>query len=123
KDNPDVTFADCILKVLARKYPGPPYHYAHAPIGLGVRIRNINDDMFVSSIARMARSKSGQQYFPFLDNIVNGKVTIDEIDKVESDSIGYYRLLVNTQIDYVKRLHNKDTAYAYKDLTRKLEKK
>ena len=123
KDNPDVPFADSIIKVVARKYPGQLYDYAQANNRLGVRIRNINDDMFVSSIARMARSKSGQQYFPFLDNIVNGKITIDEIDKVESDSVGYYRLLVNTQIDYVKRLHNKDTAYAYKDLTRKLEKK
>ena len=32
-------------------------------------IRNIKDDNFVSTIVKMARSKSGMQYFPFLDNI------------------------------------------------------
>lgn len=123
KDNPDLPYSDSLIRVVARKYPSQLYDYAQANNRLGVLIRSINDDVFVSSIARMARSKSGQQYFPFLDNIVNGKITIDEIDKVESDSIGYFRLLVRTQMDYVNRLHDKDTAYAFRELRRKLEKK
>jgi len=123
KDNPNVPFADSLIKVVARKFPTQLYDYAQANNRLGSLIRNINDDVFVSSIARMARSKSGQQYFPFLDNIVNGKMTIEEIDRVENDSIEYFRLLVRTQQDYVARMLNKDTAYAFKELTSKLEKK
>ena len=123
KDNPNVPFADSVIKVVARKYPSQLYDYAQASNRLGTLIRSINDDVFVSSIARMAKSKSGQQYFPFLDNIVNGKMTIADIDRIEKDSIEYFRLLVKTQQDYVARLLNKDTAFAFKELTSKLEKK
>ena len=99
------------------------YTYAQAGNKLGAIIRNINDDEFVKAVTRMSRSKSGQQYFPFLDNIVKGKITFEEIDAAESDSVQYYRLLVKTQLDYMDRLLNRDTAIAFKDLTAKLEKK
>ncbi|WP_276503170.1 hypothetical protein [Terrimonas pollutisoli] len=123
KDNPNVPFADSLIKVMGKKYPGQLYTYAQAGNKLGAIIRNINDDEFVKAVTRMSRSKSGQQYFPFLDNIVKGKMTFEEIDVAESDSVQYYRLLVKTQLDYMDRLLNKDTAIAFKDLTAKLEKK
>src|SRR5438046_863150 len=71
----------------------------------------------------MERNKSGQQYFPFLDNIVKGKMSFDEIDAVKDDSIRYYKLLVKTQMEYVERALNKDTAFEFSSLTDKLEKK
>ncbi|MBC7946680.1 MAG: hypothetical protein H7Y42_02290 [Chitinophagaceae bacterium] len=123
KDNPDISFADSLIRSVSRKYPKQLYDYAQANNKLGLVIRNIRDDVFISTVSRMARSKSGQQYFPFLDNIVNGKISIEQIDAIESDSVQYYKLLVKTQLDYVKRMLNKDTAFAYKDLTAKLEKK
>lgn len=123
KDNPDVPFADSLVKVISRKYPGQLYDYAQAANKLGNRIRNINDDDFVKTIVRMSRSKSGQQYFPFLDNVVKGKISLTEIDAAESDSVQYYKLLVKTQLDYMDRALNKDTAIAFRELTAKLEKK
>lgn len=123
KDNPDVPFADSLIKVVARRYPTQLYNYAQASNKLGVIIRNINDDEFIKAVVRMSRSKSGQQYFPFLDNIVRGKMTFEEIDAAEKDSIQYYRLLVRTQLEYKERAINKDTAIAFKELTAKLEKK
>lgn len=123
KENPDVPFADSLIRVVAKKFPKQLYDYAQAGNRLGAIIRNIKDDVFINTVARMARSKSGQQYFPFLDNIVKGKLTIEQIDAIESDSVQYFKLLVKTQMDYVERLLNKDTAFAYKDLTAKIEKK
>jgi hypothetical protein len=123
RDNPDVPFADSLIKSIAKKYPVQLYNYAQASNKLGTVIRNIKDDVFVSTIARMAKSKSGQQYFPFLDNIVNGKMTIGQIDSVQGDSISYYKLLVKTQVDYMGRLLNKDTAFAMKELERRIESK
>lgn len=123
KNNPDVPFADSLIKVIARKYPGQLYDYAQAGNKLGYIIRNINDDDFVKAVVRMSKSKSGQQYFPFLDNVVKGKISFEEIDAAESDSIQYYRMLVKTQLDYMDRLLNKDTAIAFKELTAKLERK
>jgi len=123
KDNPNVPFADSLIKKIARKYPGQLYDYAQANNRLGTIIRGINDDDFVKAVVRMSKSKSGQQYFPFLDNVVKGKISFEEIDVAESDSIQYYKLLVKTQLDYMDRLLNRDTAIAFKELTAKLEKK
>ena len=122
KENPNVPFADSLIKLVARKYPGQLYDYAQANNKLGFIIRNINDD-FVKAVVRMSKSKSGQQYFPFLDNVVKGKMTFEEIDAAEKDSVKYYQLLVKTQLDYMERALNKDTAIAFKELTAKLEKK
>lgn len=122
KDNPNVPFADSLVKAVAKKYPAQLYTYAQANNKLGSIIRNIDDD-FVKVVVRMSRSKSGQQYFPFLDNIVRGKISFEELDAADKDSIQYYRLLVKTQMDYVSRALNKDTAIAFKDLTAKLERK
>ncbi|MGB5027789.1 MAG: hypothetical protein WBO38_04750 [Chitinophagaceae bacterium] len=123
QQNPDVPFADSLVRAIAKKYPRQLYDYAAAGNKLGVIIRNISDDMFIKTIATMARSKSGQQYFPFLDNIVNGKLTLKEIDAAKDDSVLYYQLLVKTQMDYVARAINKDTAFEFKSLTRRLEDK
>src|SRR4030095_4884006 len=71
----------------------------------------------------MARSKSGQQYFPFLDNIVKGRMTFEQIDQIKDDSIRYYKLLVKTQMDYVERAINKDTDFEFASLTSRLENK
>lgn len=123
KDNPDLPFADSLVRMVAKKYPAQLYDYAQANNKLGDIIRNINDDVFIKSIVQMANSKSGQQYFPFLDNIVNGRMTIEEIDSVKDDSLEYYKLLVKTQMDYVERAMNKDTAFEFKSLTKRLEGK
>ena len=123
KENPDAPFADSLIRTVAQKYPRQLYDYAAASNKLGYIIRNITDDIFIRSVVRMAKSKSGQQYFPFLDNIVKGKMTFEEIDSVKDDSLKYYKLLVKTQMDYVERAMNKDTAFEFASLTDKLERK
>lgn len=123
RENPDVPFADSLVKAVARKYPTQLYTYAQANNKLGYTIRNIVNDDFVKTVVRMSRSKSGQQYFPFLDNVVKGKITMAELDAAEKDSVLYYRLLVKTRIEYVQRALNKDTAVAYAELEARLRQK
>ena len=76
KENPDVPFADSLIRIAGHRYPHQLYDYAAAGNKLGSVIRNITDDVFIYSVARMARSKSGRMYFPFLDNIVKGKIVL-----------------------------------------------
>lgn len=124
RDNPNMPFADSLVRALdKRKYARQLYDFSQANNHLGYVIRNITDDVFIKTIVKMARSRSGQQYFPFLDNIVSGKMTIEDIDAVKDDSLQYYKLLVRTQMDYVARAIEKDTAFEYKSLTDRLEKK
>ncbi|HYM95282.1 MAG TPA: hypothetical protein VET23_14175, partial [Chitinophagaceae bacterium] len=123
KENPDIPFADSLVRTVAKKYPDQLYNYAAADNKLAHIIWNITDDPFIKTVSKMARSRSGRLYFPFLDNIVNGKTSFAAIDSVRDDSVGYYKLLVKTRMDYVERAINKDTAFGYRDLSEMIEKK
>lgn len=101
KDNADVPFRDSLIKVAARRNPRQAYDYAAANNKLGYAIRAI-DDPYVQLISKMAKSTSGQLYFPFLHNILNGRQTLESIDSVKNDPVRYYKLLVKTKLDYVQ---------------------
>lgn len=122
---PDVSFADSLIKALAPRYPQQIYDYAQANNKLSQYLQAIEDDSLVKTIVSMARSynKSGQFYFPFLDNIVKGKTTLKDIDDAKNDPVKYFRLLVQTQIDYTARAATGDTALGYKSLLSKIEEK
>ena len=120
---PDLPFMDSLIITAGHLYPKQLYDYAAANNILGNRIKKVKDP-FVETITKMTTSGgSGQLYFPFLDNIVNGKMTLSEIDAVRKDSIQYYKLLVKTHLDYTERLLNKDTAFEFESLTDMMEKK
>jgi hypothetical protein len=122
RNNTDVPFLDSLIKVAAYRDPGQLYDYAAASDRLGAIIRAV-DDPLIKAVSRMATSNSGRWYFPFLDNIMKGKMSISQIDEVKDDSVKYYRLLVNTHLDYMERALNKDTAYGYKELEKRIETK
>ncbi len=121
--NPDMPFADSLVRIVAKKYPRQLYDYAQASNKLGIVIRGISDDDFIKAVVKMAKSKDGQQYFPFLDNIVRGKMTFEEINAAKDDSLLYYKLLVKTHMEYVGRALDKDTAFESKALRDRVERK
>lgn len=125
KAYPEAPFADSLIRVIGHKNPHLIYDYAQANNKFSYRIQNIEDDPLITTVVAIARnpSKSGQFYFPFLDNIVKGKTTIEDIDKVKNDPVKYFRLLVQTQIDYTQRAMNGDSAIGFSSLTKKLEQK
>lgn len=122
---PDVPFADSLIRIVAHKSPELIYDYAQANNKLSYRIQNIVDDPFITTVVAMARNpnKSGQYYFPFLDNIVKGKIKMEDIDRVKNDPVKYFRLLVKTQIDYTSRMLNGDTAVGAASLVKKIGQK
>ncbi len=120
---PNLPFADTLIKIAALNNPKELYDYSQANNRLGIRIRSITDNKLVSTIVAMSKSKDGQQYFCFLDNILNGKVSYADVDEAKSDSLKYYRLLVKTHIDYVERAINKDTAFEFETLGKRLMQK
>jgi hypothetical protein len=117
KNNPDFPFRDSLIVLAAYKNPRQLYDYAAANNRLAYAIRAI-DDPLVKTVSKMATSKgSGQLYFPFLDNIMNGTQTMEEIDAVKNDPVKYYKLLVKTRIDYVSRIvQQKDSVREMKSL-------
>jgi hypothetical protein len=123
KENPDLPFADSLVRIVSKQFPRQLYDYAASGSKLGALLHNIQDDPFIKTIVQMSDSRNGQQYFPFLDNLVRGKMRFADIDSVKDDSMAYYRLLVQTQLDYSQRADKGDTAYESKALAERLEKK
>jgi len=122
RSNPDVPFADSLVIVAAYRDPRKLYNYAAAGNKLGSIIRKIDDPM-VRTVSQLATSKSGQLYFPFLDNLLKEKITLEQIDKAADNEQTYYKLLVKTQIEYAGRLPLKDTPMEMQALTEMLAKK
>lgn len=117
----NVPFADSLVKVAAHRNPNQLYDYAAATRTHAGRLIGRNDDPLVKTIAAIATSKSGQQYYPFLDEIVHGRLTMPDIFHAMDDNLLYYRLLVKTQVSYAERLVKKDTPLAYDKLLFKLQ--
>jgi len=90
-------FEDSLIVIAGHHNVRQLYDYAAASGSLGYHIRNSKDTL-VHTVAMMANSKSGQLYFPFLDNLVKGKISTEDIDKVKGDELNYYRLLVQTRL-------------------------
>ena len=122
--HPDLPFQDSLIIVAGHYNMRQLYDFAQRRNDLGARIRNSRDSL-VHTVAMLANSRSGQLYLPFLDNLVKGKVTLEDIDKVKGDDLGYYRLLVNTRLDYAARILPplRDTPLEMNALTEMLEKK
>src|SRR5262249_47141346 len=119
---PDLPFADSLIVVAGHRNPRKLYDFAAGRSALAYRIRNSKDSM-VSTVAKMANSKSGQLYFPFLDNIMKGKISFADINKVKDNGFSYYRLLVKTRMDYSARMlpPARDTALEMASVTQMLK--
>jgi len=119
--NPNLPFTDSLLSVVARRDPETVYSYAASTTALATKIRN-NPDSLVHTISMMSAAKTGRQYFPFLDNLYRGKISFNEIDAVMDNNVKYYKLLVQTEINYADRMRMRDTPLAINSLYAKLQK-
>ena len=121
--NPNISFADSLIKLVAYYNQEDVYTYAQSTnTPLGKRIQNVNDPL-VKMISKLALINEGRLYFPFLDNLYKGKITMAEVQTALKDDNKYYRLLVNTQIEYADRLRKRDTPMVMHTLTGMLKKK
>ncbi len=116
--NPNLPFADKFIQIAAHRDIRKLYDYAAARNALGNKIQN-HPDSLVRMISKIARSKSGQLYFPFLDNLMRRSITLEEIDRVKDNDLAYYRLMVKTRIEYAQRLlpPYRDTVLGMRALT------
>lgn len=122
---PNNRFADSLIIKAAFRNQEELYNYAASPTSaLARKIRSVNHPL-VKIISRLAVSKTGRMYFPFLDNLYHNKITMDSITPfvANDSSTGYYKLLVKTRIDYAERMHNGDTPMNAMVLTNMLKKK
>ena len=122
--NPNLPFADSLIVTGGKKNIRKLYDYASGNTVLASRIRKSNDTI-ISMVGRIASSKSGQLYLPFLDNLIYHRITIADINKVKDNNLLYFRLLVQTRMDYAARMLPPmlDTALEMEALTSMLQSK
>jgi hypothetical protein len=124
KENTNLPNRDSLILLAAYRNPAQLYDYAAANNDLSFFIRRM-DDTLVRTVSRMATSRgSGQLQLPFLDNILKGRITLEQVNAVKDDPVKYYKLLVQTRIDYVNRqIKDKDTVMGMKAVTEMLRRK
>jgi hypothetical protein len=111
-------YADSLLQAVAKTDPGQLYKFAqdvNSPVG---RLIKNNPTPLVKTVAALSNTAGGMFFFPFIDDIVNGKKNVDTLRKIIGDgetgydSVRYYKLLVQTEIEYSRRMSRGDTAIA-----------
>jgi hypothetical protein len=111
-------YADSLLQAVAKSQPGQLYKFAqdiNSPVG---KLIQSNNTPLVKTIAALSNALGGTFFFPFIDDIVNGKKNVDSLRKIIGDgetgydSVRYYKLLVQTEIEYSRRMSRGDTAIA-----------
>ena len=120
--HPNLPFADSLIAQVAHRDQEKIYNYASAYDQLADRIHK-NPDTLVQTISRMAQMKSGRLLFPFLDDIYRGKLTFEQVDSSMRNDGNYYRLMVQTEIDYADRIRLRDTPMAMQALADRMASK
>ncbi|HUS02734.1 MAG TPA: hypothetical protein VMY77_13440, partial [Chitinophagaceae bacterium] len=114
----DEPFADDLVLTAYKHSPVQIYNYAQAVNSPQGKLLRRNTDPRIKTVVQLSDRKDALFYFPFLDDLISGKQTIESIskyvgtDSTKYDSVGYYKLLVRTEIDYYNRLLHKDTPVA-----------
>ena len=106
----DEPFADSLVIIAAKRNPTSVYSASQAPNTKIGKLIHRSTDKTVMTVVDISNTPNALLYFPFLDDILSGKKTINDIKKYVGDggegydSVGYFKLLVQTEIDYFKRI-------------------
>ena len=114
----DEPFADTLVINAFNNNPSQLYSYAQSTNSRQGKLIRSMDDSRIKTVVKLSSQDRALFYFPFLDDLISGKQTIERISEVAGttpgkyDSVGYYNLLVKTEIDYYSRLVKGDTPIA-----------
>jgi hypothetical protein len=111
-------FADSLVVVACKNDPKQLYDYASSATSPEGKLIRQSTNPMVQTVAKLSHTPNALLYYPFLDDLLSGIQSTDSIKKVVGDgeatmdSVGYYKLLVKTEIAYYHRLVQKDTPVA-----------
>ncbi len=103
-------FADSLVVLACRNNPVQLYSYAQSFKSVEGQLIHRNTNSMVVAVARLSQTPNALFYFPFLDDLLSGKKTVDSIKKFVGDgekgydSVGYFKLLVKTEEAYFTRM-------------------
>ncbi len=104
------SFADSLVVVACKNNPVQLYSYAQSTGTAEGKLIHRNENRMVKVVAQLSQTPNALLYFPFLDDLLSGKNTVQNIkhyvgdEESKYDSIGYFKMLVKTEIEYFKRM-------------------
>ncbi|MEO8772241.1 MAG: hypothetical protein ABI402_19235 [Ferruginibacter sp.] len=115
----DEPFADSLIVLASKANPVQLYSYAQSSNSPEGKLIHRNTNSMVMAVAKLSQTPNALLYFPFLDDLLSGKQSVDSIKKYVDgdkgyDSVGYFKLLVKTEIEYYTRMtsQKRDTPIA-----------
>ncbi len=113
-------FADSLIIIASERNPVQLYSYAQSYTSPEGKLIHRSTNGMVTAVAKLSQTPNALFYYPFLDNILSNKISIDSIKQFVGDgekgydSVGYFKLLVKTEIEYFRRMASpkKDTPIA-----------
>lgn len=120
KNDPD---ADSLLEQACLRVPYELMRFAQSPGSREATMIRSSKNPKVRMMVKLADLKSGQRLFPFFDDLVNNKQSIEEVSASLNDDVKYYKLLVKTKMNYTERLQKNEEPLFYSYLEEMLEKK
>jgi len=111
-------FADSLVVLACKNDPKQLYDYASSVSTPEGKLIRRNNNPMVKTVAKLSQTPNALLYYPFLDDLLSEKQSVDSIKKIiadgeeKMDSVGYYKLLVKTEISYHARMINRDTPIA-----------
>lgn len=116
-------FADSLISIAAVKIPLQVYTYSQATKTNASKVIRRSKDPKVQTLVQLSDILNGTLYLPFLDELLNKRLLIDDVRAVADNELLYYRLLVKTQTSYFMRMNNGDTPMLAKELFDMLQRK
>jgi hypothetical protein len=106
----DHPFADSLLVIAGKNNLAQLYSYAQSETTVEGKLIHQSQHPLIRAIAALTKTPQALFYFPFLDDLMTGKKKQSDIASLIGDgekgydSVGYYKLLVETEIAYYKRM-------------------
>jgi hypothetical protein len=88
---------DSIIATVARKYPNQVLTYATSYTPVAAAIRK-NQDPVVQLIVKIGRSGQSTRILPFIDELIDGTMSVDSLENVVSSDYPYFKQMVRTSI-------------------------
>jgi hypothetical protein len=119
--NPNFKYADSLIALAAYRNQDKIYDFAQCiKCPIYNKLKN-HTNTLVQTLFKMAQMESGRALTPFLDAISRKEITMDSINKIQNNPHQYYKLLVNTRIQYAKRLNNEEKVLAINNFNEKIK--
>lgn len=101
----DYPETDSIIAAVARKYPNQVLTYATSYTPVASAIKK-NSDPLVQLIVKIGKSGQSTRILPFIDELIEGSMSIDSLEKVVDSDYPYFKQMVKTSVALQQKKSN-----------------